>query len=419
MRPTAGGGTDGGPKNLGFSPKPPTRRGLRLPRQRPAPRGHPWGAGRSTEQPSGSACPLLPGWQQEPSCGRLSPRAAAWARAPCHVPGREPEEREGPWETAPSPAGAREHPVTFPAIPGWSSPDPGGVLGEEARAQLSLEVPEPPEDCQAPAPGPYPARSLVGADGKRGGVAWPWPPLRCVCHDRSQLRPLHSPIKRRAPRPEPLLGTPAPEEPGCSARAGTDARTQSVLLLLLGGREVASAHPRSGGARSGWTPSPGQGRPKSPWSAVLAIPAQPCTRGSGRGATAEGRSLCTCERAGPEIPDKRHRAQQTGKGGGGEAVTVSWRTAAMGKGLCKPLPISLCSGASPARQRGPSARDPRPPSPGGGTWGAAAPAAGGSRLEDPAVSTTRVPHSHIPPGSLEATAPELVAPGWLRAQAAG
>lgn len=279
-------------------------------------------------------------------------------------------------------------------------------------ALLSLEVPQPPEGCQAPAPGPYPAHPLVGADGKKEGVAWPWPPLRCVCHDRSQLRPLRSPIKRRAPRPEPLLGTPAPEEPGCSARAGTDARTQSVLLL--GGREVASAHPRSGGARSGWTPSPGQGRPGSPWSAVLAIPAQPRTRGSGRGAPTKGRGLCTCERAGSEISDKRHRARQTGKGGGGEAVRMSWRTAGRGeRALQTP---SLCSGASPAPQRGPS---PRPPSPGGGTWGAAAPAAGGSRLEDPAVSTTRVPHSHIPPGSLEATTPEPVAPGWLRAQAAG
>lgn len=227
------------------------------------------------EQPSGSACPLLPGWQQEPSCGRLSPRAAPWARAPCHVPGRKLEEREGRWETAPSQLGAREHPCHLPCHPWAKLPSPRGspVRGGVGAAEPGgAGAPRGLPGCSSrPVSSPFPGRRWW----EEGGVAWPWPPLRCVCHDRSQLRPLRSPIKRRAPRPEPLLGTPAPEEPGCSARAGTDARTQSCPPPPPPGRKGSSqCSPQGWRSQIRLEPEP---RPRQAWESLERRAGDPST----------------------------------------------------------------------------------------------------------------------------------------------
>lgn len=225
------------------------------------------------------------------------------------------------WDTAPSPPGAREQRCHLPRHPRVNCPAPGAVLGAE-----------PSEGCQAPAPGPHPAHSLG-----EGGVARRWPPLRCVCHDRSQLRPLRSPIKRRAPRPEPLLGPAAPEEPGCSARAGTEAPTQSrppPPPPPLGRKGSSQCSPQGWRSQIRLEPEPRPRQAWSPWSTVLAVPAQPLHVAGPEAPVPAGD---VPDRA--QIPDKRHRALQPGKGGGREAVTMLWRRQPWDKGSAMPFPF--------------------------------------------------------------------------------
>ncbi|XP_066407758.1 collagen alpha-1(I) chain-like [Molothrus aeneus] len=161
LRPAAGGGREGGtgaartqksrlqPQSDGSARAAPDSLGTALGRGQ----GHGAAIRLGVSPPAGLAAAA----QLWPS---VSPsRCPGEGAVPCAGKGAGGAGRS--WDSAPSPPGAREQRCHLLRHPRVNCPAPGGALGAE-----------PPEGCQAPAPGPHPARSL----GERG-VARRWPPL--------------------------------------------------------------------------------------------------------------------------------------------------------------------------------------------------------------------------------------------------
>lgn len=191
----------------GFSPKSPAappRHGLgqagRCPGSSAAPPGRSQGMSRSTEQTLGlavaGACPLLPGREREPSCVRLSPRAAGGARArrhvletPCREGRRDPPEapsdgREGDRDEGPRPQGcwrALRNARLLPPAGGQPTPrclvsagsgqpgEEGGVRVALATAEVCVSRPQPAASYPQPHKTLSPeARAPPGDAGSRG-----------------------------------------------------------------------------------------------------------------------------------------------------------------------------------------------------------------------------------------------------------
>lgn len=236
-------------------------------------------------------------------------------------------------------------------------------------------------------------------------------------------------------RPQPAASYPQPHKtPSPEARAPPgDAGSRGARLLFKSWNGRSHTIPSSSsssweeGAGSQCSPQgqrepdpadPGgpdpEPRPRQAWespSSLPAVRAQPLhTRGLARRAASQRSKVCVpggdalprdvgfsnpgcvafreaLSACGTPETEKRRRRR-----GRGHVLEDSSR----GRGDLRPPPPSGASRAPQAAYWGPSARAPRPPSPGGGTWAAADPAAGRSRLNDPAASASQVPRSQIP-----------------------